>query len=293
MKTAALLGTTAPKISIRKVLHDNMGGWREARDPAILHASDLTRDKEFCPREFALMDATGKKPKDEYINTALAMAFDVGEAVHELVRNKWLGDSAVGHWTCAKCGMKQFFAKRPIGHACGAGGKCDWRYHEVKFTAHGVSGSIDAIVDVGLPKHRIVEIKTIKAEDFKTLLAPQPEHRWRTNLYLRLIDQSDSPYKDRIDTDTAHILYVSKGFGNKDLSLAEHGIKDTLTPFKEFTVKRNDDQTDKLIAQARHLHAYRQGGPMPGGICSTVMCKRAQGCNMVAECWSGKYQAGV
>ena len=65
--------------SLVQMLHERIAGMRKARPLHKIHASDLTYEKrEFCPREYALTDITGKKRGDEFISTALQTTFDNG-----------------------------------------------------------------------------------------------------------------------------------------------------------------------------------------------------------------------
>ena len=49
---------------------------------------------------------------------------------------------------------------------------------------YGIQGGIDALFNIGAPQLVITEIKTLNPTDFDTIMAPLPEHRLRTNLYM-------------------------------------------------------------------------------------------------------------
>jgi hypothetical protein len=253
------------------------------------------KDLEFCPREYALLDVTGKKKKDSFIGTSMRITFDHGRDLEYRVRNDWLRDVAVGNWECEVClSVHPKFGKAPSTH-CSCGYK-RWVYKESNFISKvcGVSGSIDIFVDVGEKKLRLVELKSMDKDIHRTLLAPLAEHKFRTNLYLRLIEESGLAEAERINTDVAHILYVSKSFGFADDEAKNAGIPDAgFSPFKEFKIKRDDSLTDTPVNKAKTLLYFKESKKMPAGVCHNGLCKRAQKCPVVTACFSGSYPAST
>jgi len=289
------------KISIKRLIHERLSGFREARGYKRIHASDVTKP-EYCPREVRLMDVLNVKAKDEFIGTALAITFDHGEENNSMVADRWLRDLAVGDWLCKECGHLHLFTKVP--HTCV---KCNSRslvYREVRFTSEksGVSCGIDLFLDVGRPLLCPVELKTIDRNKFKDpdpkkkggLKAPLAEHKQRTCLYLRSIAESNNPNKDKIDTNTAVILYRSKGHGVKDTEVGDYDFRDDrISPFKEFIVHRDDTLTDLPVRRAWAVRTSRDLGVIPEGICSVAFCKRATQCHVTAACFSGNHPIGL
>jgi ribosomal protein S14 len=252
-------------------------------------------EEEYCPREWAFMDILGVKKRDSYVGTALRLTFDHGRSVEHSLRNSWLRDIAVGHWKCGVCGRQHgVFGKAPTSKcSCGYS---SWEYAEVRFRSpiSGVSGGIDVLLDVKEPKLRILEVKTIDKDQFKALVAPLAEHKFRVSLYCKLIDESSSEISSRVNAKSGTILYVAKSFGVKDVSFKEKGITDSpFSPFKEFVVTRDDSLTSIPVAKATVLHRWRVGGRvgMPCGICTTGLTKRAQKCCAVVPCFSGAHAA--
>lgn len=289
-----ILKAIKKEVSIKNMIHSRLAGWEPPRPHGTIHASDLMKDVEYCPREAAFMDLGLAKKKDSFIGTALRITFDHGRSMETNLRNNWLRDAVVGNWKCSVCGhVHELFGKAPkVKCKCGYH---QWEYDEVRFLSptSGISGGLDILVDVGETKLRIVELKSIDKDEFKKLEAPLAEHKFRTSLYLRLADESDQHISERVNTKSAHILYVSKSFGFKDETLKAAGIKDSpFSPFKEFVIPRNDEITDTPVAKARVLHSWRkhkQG--MPCGVCPNGLIKRAQSCTAVGPCFSGAYQA--
>lgn len=290
------------KNSLKWHLHNHLAGWTPQRSHKIVHASDLMKDgKDFCAREFVLLDITKKKPKDEFLTTSLQVTFQIGRDLQTSVVN-WFADMglAVGDWKCMSCGAMHSFQKRP--HKCETCGCKAFHPEEVRFMSSktGVSCGVDLLVDLGQAKHKMVEIKTIDKEEFKKLVMPLAEHRWRTSLYPRIAAESDSPYKDRVNLKEAVVLYTSKGgFGTLDDVVkgwkADGLLKDgDFSPFKEFQVARNDDATEAKCQEAKKVHLFRTGqGGIPKGICDTSFCKRAKNCPVMTDCFSGKYEGVV
>lgn len=270
-------------MSLLSVLNNRLAGYDEARSFKNIHASALMNETEFCPREVALLDITGILPKNKYISVPLRVTFDQGDSLHQMVRNDWLRDIAVGTWKCPHCGTKKPFQKVPKV-ACPSCGDKKWEYDEERFksVSSGASGGIDFFVDIGAPTLSVVEIKTISKDDFKTLHAPLAEHRLRTNFYLWLIRDSDRLDKTHINVDTAKILYISKGYGAKD----DAG---SITPFKEFDVAYNPDSLIKYINKAKEVKLFRENKIIPVRICSTSFVGRVKKCACPKQCWSSQY----
>jgi hypothetical protein len=274
--------------SLTKLIDKRIAGFEEQRTHKIVHISDLSKGTGFCPREFALLDVTKKKPKGMYVSMALQVTFDNGSALSDLCRNKWLEHDVVGNWRCLYCKRVIGFSKKPkVSCKCGA---TLWRYEEVTLVnpANGVSGSIDFLVDLGMGKHTMVECKSLARDTFDTLKAPLAEHRVRTQLYLMHGSLSTGPCISKVNWEQGIVFYISKGYGVKN---EEYGGK--IIPFKEFVVERDDAAVKPLYTKADPLHAFRNGGTMPEGICATSFEPRVKGCPVAIECWSGKHPAGV
>lgn len=269
-----------------QMLDQRLSGYVSARSHRKIHASSVTSEyKQFCPREYALLDILKKKQKDEYLTTATRVAFDVGDFYSDLIRNNWLADIAVGDWKCHFCGVEVPFCKKPT-FSCKSCGKKHWRYEEVSIVSEscGISGSIDLIVDVGKPKYVTIEIKSMDKDQFNDLAGPLSEHRARTCLYLNLIEDSNVPFKSKLETEFGIVLYVSKGYGKKS---PEEG---KVLPFREFRVTRDAVDISHYWSEATKIHEFRRhGGALPKGICDTGMCKRAASCPVKQECFSANY----
>lgn len=276
------------EVSLCSYLNKRLETRKPARSPNVIHASDITKDDpEFCPREVVLLRLLKAKRRDESFSVALNVTFGIGNAYHDLVRDTWLRDIAVGDWVCPHCGNRVYFCKEPKT-ACIKCGSKKWEYTELTFISNETkaTGSIDLIVDLGLPKHVVVELKSLDKDQFNDLVAPKAEHRIRTSLYLRMIETSQSSHIDKIDLTHARILYVSKAFGKKD-------INGKFTPFKEFIVARDDSATELYVSKAKAVKLFEETGEVPAGVCPNSFCKRLKSCNVATSCFTGKYPAGM
>lgn len=280
-------------ISVKNMIHQRLAGWEPARPHTTLHASDLMKDLEFCPREHALLDLGCGKKKDSYVGTSLRITFDHGKDIEWRIRNDWLRDIAVGYWACVNCHTRYHtFGKAPMV-PCNCGVK-KWEYDEPRFYSEktGVSGGVDVLLEVGESKLRLVEIKTMDKDDHKKLVAPLAEHKFRTALYLKLIAESSEQFADRINTKEANLLYMSKSYGFKDETLKAAGVHDSpFSPFKEFIIARDDTIATVPLNKATVLQAWRTDNTvgMPCGICPNGLNGRAQKCSTNAACWGGSH----
>lgn len=282
----------APKNSVKLHLHRHLSKASPGRSYKNVHASDLTKPEGMCPRMYALADRIKAQPEDEWLTTSQTMTFQIGR---DQERNivQWLADmgKVFGHWKCVNCGSMYSFRPRPT--ECTSCGFKRFEHKEVRFEskACGASCGIDMLAAFGEAKLRVVELKTIDKDQFKDLKAPLSEHKWRTELYLKIIADSDSPWSSRINTEEATILYVSKGgFGTLDPDLKVWGLHESFSPFKEYVIKRNDESVESLFRRAEVVKRFRSKEiGMPSGLCPTALSKRAKDCPMRKVCFSGEH----
>jgi hypothetical protein len=265
---------------VKGLLHREVGGFEPARSKKEIHASDLTKEVEYCPRQIRLMEKLGKKEKDQWIPMTLRLTFDEGTMKQGLLNNKYLKNFMVGEW--------RYTGTDAHGLNMGGWGHCDKSHPEFEYREpffkdpiSEAQGSVDALIR--LPeqeKLRVTEVKIIATSMYPKLLAPLAEHKLRTQFYLSLIARSDHPHKDEIDFQKASVLYWLRGHGMKD----EHG---EITPFKEFIVKRDDEAVEYLFSKALALTLSRGNDcALPSQICPHQMCSRAEKCPVSKECFS-------
>jgi len=278
--------------SVKFLLHQHLNGPEKGRPLTNIHASELTKPEGFCPRMYALADVRKQKPADRWLTTSDNVTFHLGRVLQDSVVD-WFAEmgKTIGHWRCQSCSYLHQFQSRPY--------KCDkcqqkvFKAEEVRFVSAvtGASCGVDMLVALGDPKLIPIELKTMTPVEFKALLAPLAEHKLRTNLYLRIIAESDQPWASMVSTERARVLYISKsGYGCADDTLKGMGIKESFSPFKEFEIVRDDSQTIDPATRSKVVFDYRAGKVgMPKGICPSALTKRAQGCALKGACFSGEY----
>lgn len=282
----ALHKPTHPKQSIIGVLKQQLGGASPGRSMQTLHASDVTK-VDFCPRKWAFFDLFEKQPAMDRVSTAMDVTFRMGSVTERLLVEEWGGDAVVGNWRCRWCGESRTMVPHPHGH-CATGKPHWWQYRQlvVDAAAYGLQGGIDVLFNIGAPQLVVTELKTLNPHEFETMVVPLPEHRLRTNLYLRILEESQHPFREKICLTEARVLYISRGYGklNKDWN--------EILPFREFVVKRNDADLAEFLKRAQALQMFRTQGLMPAGICHTALDKYAKNCSVCKACFSGTYPAG-
>lgn len=283
----AIHHATKPKHSIIGMLKLNLGGPRPGRSMKVLHASDVTKT-EFCPKKWALYDVFEKEAGTEYLSVAMDVTYQMGLVTEQKLVEEWAGDAIVGNWRCRWCEEKRSLSPHPGGFCAETGKKHWWQHIQMVIEApeYGISGAPDALFNIGAPQLALTEIKTMNPVEFDNLLVPLPEHRLRTALYLRLLEESKHPYRDKINLQEARVLYVSRGYGKMNAEWNE------ILPFKEFVVKRQDADLVEFLKRASQVKAFRESGLMPQGICTTMFDKTAKACSVVQPCFSGQYPAG-
>ena len=278
--------------SVKFLLHQHLNGPEKGRPLTNIHASELTKPEGFCPRAYALSDVTKQKPANRWLTTSENITFHLGRVMQDSVV-EWMAEmgKTIGHWRCIACSYLHQFQSRPF--------KCDQCQHkvfkpeEVRFVSAvtGASCGVDMLVALGEPKLVPIELKTMAADQFKTLLAPLAEHKLRTNLYLRIIAESDHPWASMVSTERARVLYISKsGYGCADDELKKWGLKESFSPFKEFEIARDDSQTEEPARRSKVVKDFRDGKVgMPKGVCPSALAGRAKGCAFKGACFSGDH----
>jgi hypothetical protein len=253
-------------------------------------------ERPFCPRQYALFDLTDRKPWPERVSTAEELVFAQGRFLQNLVREA-LGEIVYGDWTCENCQWVHAIQREP--DECVHCGSAFLAYNEVRFTStkSGVSCGVDILVK--FPDARqltVVEVKSIDKEEFKKLHAPLAAHRLRTAAYMQIIEDSHHPQAHMIDTTVGRVLYVSKGgYGQimDDHTAWGFDGDSKFSPFKEYFVTRDDENTEFYLNRAGALQAFRATGIMPSGVCKTNLQREAKACPVCAQCFTTQYPPGM
>lgn len=189
------------------------------------------------------------KIKKEFENIKDRLCFGIGRSVQEWIQNQpdVLGDRRRGWWRCAACRQVLYFGGPPKTKCpkCGAYPEAIV-YHEHSMWCPGgrkVTGHPDMFLEKDEAKFRIMEIKTIKDDDFDKLQGPLVQHDWQLQTYMWGCEM-DERMPAAIDPEVGYLLYVSKRYSTKEL------------PYKMFTVRRNDAL---LLRLKQKVTAYEEG----------------------------------
>jgi hypothetical protein len=284
--STSLHAAKKPKNSIIDVLRAHLGGPRLPRSRAALHASSVTQT-DFCPRKWALMDTLEVPDPPEHIATAMAVTFAMGLAAETLLVEEWAGDRTIGNWICRHCNEQRSWSRKPNGYCKDTTRKHWWKYQQIVIEALGMVGSPDALFDVGSPELVLTELKTLNPTEFDKIVVPLPEHRLRTNLYLKMLDASTNPYRSKVNLTEARVLYISRAYGRMNAEWNE------ILPFREFVIKRHDGDLKVALQKAKALDLSRKMMGTPSGICDTALDLPAKKCPVCIPCFSGKHPGVV
>lgn len=277
-------------------LHSALRNYADARSVSKIHMSDVTNpDRTFCPREFALCRQLDIPRKGRFIGAPLQATFDIGNAIHDLVRENWLGHLGLGHWRCVRCDFEHKFTYRPA--ACKSCGQNKHRFEyvevELKDPDTLVSGSLDFLTAFGRKtSYKVVEVKSIDKDQFKTLEAPMAEHRLRVQGYLELAKRSAKEVPIEIELTYGYVLYASKSYGFKTDGVQGAGFTDTVSSFKEYRVDAAPEAIVPHLERALGVKEYETSGTLPGPICYAITETRAKQCSAAKHCFSQAYGGG-
>lgn len=274
-------------------------------DPGALAAEHLNMSWEVeeapigYPRASGLMDAcmrfhviglhTDKKVR-QYNSVRVKLLFGIGFAVQEWIQNTphVLGDNRRGWWRCTACNKVVYFGAPPKKRCqfCDARPEAI-RYHEhfMKLPAPWmVTGHPDMWIEPAPHVFQILEIKTMKDDDFDKLKAPLIQHDWQIQLYMWGCEL-DERLPVKTDPMVGHVMYVSKRFSTKEL------------PYKMFTVHRNDALLQRAKAKLMEFSDgylnYPDQLPPPHPEClrGSMASYRPKNCVCKKECFAA-YEEG-
>lgn len=241
---------------------------------------------ECCPRHeiFKIIDP---KPDQDLKKADAIINMDIGTAMHDFVRLKYLGPMGklVGDWSCRNRSCRDVvrYSKMPQPNNCPKCGN-GYDYLEPKVycpDGSGLKGSFDGLLrferqDGGVTR-RVLEIKSKDSFLFSKLKRPDEEHIHQLCNYLSLplVDSTQIPNWEEVNEGT--ILYVSKGLGN-DFNMKAYTIK--VDKFY-LEISREKIKTVKLAREQKFL---------PKGLCKDASEKRALRCSHRLECFNMFYK---
>ena len=174
--------------------------------------------------------------KKKTIDAQLKLIFGIGNAVHTTMQNDpvYFGDKLIGFFLCHSCKKVLPFQRRP--KACPVCGSEYVFYKEAQVALKGlIQGHIDIFVEVGKGIIRIVDVKTLTADEFNKLKDAKYEDKFQLCTYQFLVDATQNKFPAKIDCINGYIFYVPK----------QHPGKGKF-PIKAFRVERDSLTTETI-----------------------------------------------
>jgi hypothetical protein len=191
-----------------------------------------------CIRQHVL-GTIHNKTKKEWEAARDRLLYGIGIAVQEWIQNRHdvLGDRRRGWWKCLACRRILYFGGPPKRRCqyCGAHPEAI-AYHEhfMKLKAPWlVTGHPDMFLEKDPAVFRLLEIKTIKDDEFDKLKAPLIQHDWQIQTYMWGCEL-DEHLPVKTDSSIGYVMYVSKRYQTKEL------------PYKMFTVQRSEALVQRI-----------------------------------------------
>lgn len=236
-----------------------------------------------CMRFHVIGARTEKKIK-QFNSVRAKLLFGIGIAVQDWIQNTpdVLGDKRRGWWRCTACNKILYFGGPPKKRCK----FCEARPEAIRYHEHFmrlpdpwmVTGHPDMWLEPETGIYRILELKTIKSEEFDKLKAPLVQHDWQLQTYMW-----GCPLDERLpvktDPSVGYIMYISKRYSTKEL------------PYKMFTVHRNDSLIQRIKVKLDQFSLgylnYPKHLPPPADEClrGNMTSYRAKTCVCKKECF--------
>jgi hypothetical protein len=252
-----------------------------AREGRNVHVYDLL---EFCPRRHAISLIKRISPRlNKKAPVSLKVTRDIGKSFQKIIVKRFFeSGKLVGTWECKFCNKKYFGFYNRTCPFCKQKGLLRYIDTKLKLTCYGIP--VVGHVDIMLMRNDrifLVEIKSIRPEDFVSLSEPSRDNRNQLLLYLWLlskgatidIPKSRSVTKFKIDKDSGTILYMCKTHKNM--------------PFKPFDVFLSDGSEflESIDSKLNELKIFSTVGVLPRQICNSKHAYMARECHVVGECF--------
>ena len=239
---------------ISKALDEFLGSQQDVKnEDGFVRASDLF---DLCSRQRALQRqynvVTVEQP-----SPSLRLIFDIGSAMHDMIRDKYLGPMQIlyGDWRCRRCSA---LVTGLMPKFCRCGPRAVFTYDErlIRDPEWKIKARLDGQIINPMRGKGVLEIKSVDGKMFDALRAPLPEHVFRTVVYQWLTGLQ-----------WGVVLYAAKSMKFP-------------SSFKDFVVPYDAS----VIAQVKStLTNLRAGGAR---VCGSERDKRAERCPVRKQCWA-------
>lgn len=211
----------------------------------IIHPSELSHQKTFCPRAVYLRITEGPASNEKF-DFVRDNIFDEGHAIHAKWQERMrLATPLWGNWKCAVCGVVVEATTEPGTSGCNGMYQHLWAYQEIKLDAEaeammvghadgGAWTTLAEIKSVGTGSVRIEAPDIFKAADgdlqkmWREITRPFKTHVNQVDIYLWICKTRGLPFT------SAEFIYESKW--NQQV--------------KNFTIEYSEDRSQRLVVQA-------------------------------------------
>lgn len=177
------------------------------------------------------------------ISVGQQMIYDKGNAYHRWVQNdaSYFGRRRIGWWRCLACRRVEFGLPRIRNCP-----KCNalpeaflYEEHEMKLNDPVyVSGHPDMLLSLGKQDIRVVELKSMKHDDWKKLTYPHADHVFQIHGYFCFLPY-DSKLPVKVNPNRGLLLYITKADGIREF------------PIKAFHVTRRPEIVRQIVYDLR------------------------------------------
>lgn len=246
----------------------------------FIHVSSLVGG-QWCPRAFLLTQRMGIH--NQSVQGQMRVVWVLGRAAEHHVRSQFIlahgRHRVIGRWSCV-CGETVIDGRGNHTKLCPRCGKDLNVYLELTLNdpASGIVGNADLIFDGADGWIEVVEIKSIKKDDFEKLTGPTPTHSLQCMSYVRLLKASMPGVKVR-----GRVLYVAKDY-----------VSPKTSPYKEYALPNSGPTEttgpvlDALFESAKDTQAHKKARTYPArlSVCASPHSTRAKNCIACNLCFS-------
>ncbi len=236
-----------------------------------VHVSSLSGN--FCAREYAIAQHEDLSLFESFTG-GHKVTFRIGRAVEDHIRTSIIAEHGkpkiFAKWTC-ECGKQSRLGLyKEVQCECG---KLLDVFDEPAITdeANGVSGRPDLVLYKDKTLH-IVEIKSMKKDQWDTLEAPLDSHIKQNIFYPYLLDMYNFPVSPIVT-----FIYCTKDF--------KYG-----SPYKEFRIDTSEakyvNMRNELLAEAKQVREFLKNGVSPPRICQSEQSPLAKKCKVAFRCFN-------
>lgn len=223
----------------------------------------------------------------------LQRIFAIGNAVHDHFRDTVFSELLRGSWVCRRCGQTTE-KDAPCPKKCSTCGNT--RYHSLwhafsykeeslVYPEAQLSGSYDGLIEYR-DRLRVLELKSIREDLFKTLQAPYTGHVVQAHAYGIMLRATGRDIK------SALIVYVNKSSGATKAFLVGFMPEVSDWLLKEIAAARDlAKENYTAVRTVTDIGILAQGPEFTARaavVCTSPTTSRAKSCASCSECFAGK-----